>query len=186
MLAAERSVAPDEPVIAHFDEFGTLSGTVLRPLAGGFAMAIDANDEERDRLAAKLEWIERKQLNRVADQRRHGRRVPRNVRSTLLLADGSITPCRVIDLSCSGTAVNTDIVVPIGTPLAIGRIVGRVVRHFENGIAVQFIEPQDDRTIDRLLLAPQAGPSGLSLDGVVVSVGNCGGAIERVASYAMP
>jgi hypothetical protein len=68
----------------------------------------------------------------------------------------------------------------IGTPLAIGKVVGRVVRQFDDGFAVQFIEPQDDRTLDRLLLAPPASPAGLSLGDIVVNIGDSANSIDRV------
>jgi hypothetical protein len=40
----------------------------------------------------------------------------------------------------------------IGTPLAVGACVGRVVRIFPTGFAVKFVERQNQRDLDGLIL----------------------------------
>jgi hypothetical protein len=55
--------------------------------------------------------------------------------------------CFVIDMSASGAAVSSDEIPNIGTPLAVGKVVGQVIRHFEDGFAIRFNETQ---TLDRL------------------------------------
>jgi hypothetical protein len=47
-----------ERVFAQIDHLGKLEGAVVRPLERGFVMNIVASEEERDRLAAKIEWLE--------------------------------------------------------------------------------------------------------------------------------
>jgi hypothetical protein len=71
--------------------------------------------------------------------------------TTLALADGSIHSCRVIDVSPSGVAVSSDIQPPVGTPLAIGGCVGRVIRAFQNGFAVKFVETHKLADLIRLI-----------------------------------
>jgi hypothetical protein len=44
-------------------------------------------------------------------------------------------------MSVSGAAVSADIIPEMGMPLAVGTVVGRVVRQFAGGFAIQFIEP---------------------------------------------
>ena len=48
--------------------------------------------------------------------------------------------CAIIDQSTSSVEVSAAIVPPIGTPLAIGRLPGRVARHFAGGLSDQFLE----------------------------------------------
>jgi hypothetical protein len=55
-------------------------------------------------------------------------------------------------MSISGAAVSADISPAIGTPLAVGKIVGRVVRHFVGGFAVQFVELQDLETLEQRII----------------------------------
>ena len=55
--------------------------------------------------------------------------------------------------SCSptGAAVSSDLIPEIGTPVAVGKIVGRVVRKFKDGFAVHFTEKQDPESVERLI-----------------------------------
>ena len=50
--------------------------------------------------------------------------------------------CRVIDLSASGAAIKTDQRPEIGALVTIGKTTGRVVRHLEDGFAVEFTRLQ--------------------------------------------
>src|SRR5262249_61676867 len=101
-----------------------------------FVMPTAATPQTRDRLAAKLEWLERqKDAPELTDSRRHARVVPKNPMATILLADGSITSCLVIDFSDCGVAVSADLYPELGTPLAVGKMVGRAVRRFAEGFA---------------------------------------------------
>ena len=80
--------------------------------------------------------------------------MPREPRSAIVMATGTVLPCLVIDISASGAAVSADIDPPLGEPLAIGKVVGRVVRKLEVGFAVQFASPQDQQDVEEMLRAP--------------------------------
>jgi hypothetical protein len=54
-------------------------------------------------------------------------------------------------MSVSGIAVSADVQPQIGTPLAVGACIGRVVRPLPNGFAVKFVEPQNREDLDRLI-----------------------------------
>jgi hypothetical protein len=136
------------------EEFGPLQGTVGRPTSQGFAMKINATDEERARLADKIAWHEKLQKNETVDNRKHKRIVPSNPLSSLILADGSQLRCFVIDMSVSGVAVSADIMPELRMPLAVGKVVGRVVRHVPGGFAVEFVEKQDTRSLERMIIQP--------------------------------
>ena len=69
--------------------------------------------------------------------------IPENPHSILTLADGATHGCFVVDMSILGAAVSSGLQPRIGTPLAIGACVGRVIRIFETGFAVKFLERQD-------------------------------------------
>ena len=80
--------------------------------------------------------------------------IPAQPRSTLTLADGAILECTIIDVSVTGAAVAAPLQPEIGTPLAIGACVGRVVRVFPDGFAVHFIEKQKQYDLVRLISRP--------------------------------
>jgi hypothetical protein len=152
LLAAPVNGPPGERVIAHFDRFGQLDGQITRVLSRGFVMSIAASEDERARLAVKLAWLEDHKNHDVNEARQHERIVPRDPYSILTLADGRTLTCLVIDMSASGVAVSADIVPPVDTPLAVGKVIGRVRRHFTEGFAVEFLEIQNlDMLPHRLL-----------------------------------
>jgi hypothetical protein len=137
------------------EEFGPLEGTVSRSTGFGFAMKIKATDEERAKLADKIAWHEKFQRKQTVDNRKHKRIVPGNPLSSLLLHDGTSLRCFVIDYSISGVAVSADIMPELKMPLAVGKVVGRVVRHLPGGgFAVKFVEAQDLRLLERMLIQP--------------------------------
>jgi len=141
-----------ERVTAHIDHLGKFEGSVIRTLERGFVMSISVDDDERDKLAAKIEWVENHKNHDVTDKRAHRRIVPANPYSRLILADGSTETCLVLDVSISGAAVSANTVPKIGTVLAIGTVVGRVVRHFDGGFAVQFIQRQDREIVEATVI----------------------------------
>ena len=152
MLATPVCGPIGERVIAYFEEFGKIQGSVTRVLDGGFVMRIAANSDERSRLLRKLIWLEQNKNYDVPDVRIHKRIVPQDPISTLIFPDGSMLGCFVIDMSASGVAVSADVIPEIGTVLAVGKVAGKVVRHFTEGFAVQFKYPQSTSNIEQLVI----------------------------------
>lgn len=132
----------DERVIAYVDHVGRLEGVITRQLDNGFAMSIAATPRKRDKLAAQLTWLANRELLGTIDDRRHGRLQPRNPAGRLTLPNGNNLSVRVIDVSQSGCAIATDQRPEIGTAVTIGKTPGRVVRHLEDGFAIEFMRLQ--------------------------------------------
>jgi hypothetical protein len=142
-----------ERVISYFGEFGQLDGWVTDTVAGGFLLDLAVSQAKRATLADKLNWLDRQQRNPdVRDARAQSRIVPHNPHSTLVFADGTTSGCFVIDMSVSGAAVSADRQPELGTPLAVGAAVGRVVRHFREGFAVKFVNAQDENRLEDLII----------------------------------
>lgn len=139
-------------VVAHFDELGVLRGKISRPLGFGFGVALKMGKADHERLAAQVLWFEKQKNFEVSDQRRHRRIFPRNPQSTLVLADGTAIDCFVINMSASGAAISADLVVEIGMPLALGTVVGRVIRLLDPGFAIEFIEPIEIANLEQRLI----------------------------------
>jgi hypothetical protein len=133
-----------ERVIAYVDHLGRLEGKITRQFEGGFAMSIGATPRKRDKLAAQLTWLANRQILNLPEDRRHGRIIPRNPMARLILPNGTNVACRVIDMSLSGAAVAIPPaqLPPVGTLVTIGKTAGRVVRHIEDGFAVEFTRMQ--------------------------------------------
>jgi PilZ domain-containing protein len=136
--------APGERVIAYVDHLGRLEGKIARNIDNGFAMTISASARKRDKLAAQLTWLANRHILNLPEDRRHGRFTPRNPLARLILPNGNNVACRVIDLSQSGAAIAIapDLRPAVGSVVTIGKTQGRVVRHIEDGFAVEFTRLQ--------------------------------------------
>jgi hypothetical protein len=135
---------PGERVIAYVDHLGRLEGKIARLIDNGFAMSISATVRKRDKLAAQLTWLANRQILNLPEDRRHGRFVPKNPLARLILPNGNNIGCRVIDLSQSGAAVSLapDLRPAVGAMVTLGKAQGRVVRHIEDGFAIEFTRLQ--------------------------------------------
>ncbi len=148
LLRADRAGELGERIIAYIDHIGRIEGVVTRVTDDGFAMTIVASERKKDKLAAQLTWLANKHELDLPEDRRHDRMSPRNPISVLRLADGRQYQCRIVDLSLSGAAVEIDVRPALGTPVTLGTMRGRVVRHFEDGIAVEFAAVQRVDTLE--------------------------------------
>jgi hypothetical protein len=141
-LVAPVAGQPGDRVIAYVDHLGRLEGHIARILENGFAMSISATTRKRDKLAAQLTWLANRHILALPEDRRHGRIVPRNPFARLVLPNGINVSVRIIDVSQSGAGIATDQRPPIGTLVTLGKIPGRVVRHLEEGFAIEFTRLQ--------------------------------------------
>ena len=145
---SERSGIPGEKVIAYIDHIGRVEGVITRTLPDGFAMTVIASERKRDKLAAQLTWLANKHELDLPEDRRHERVAPRNPISVLQLTDGRQYPCRIIDLSLSGAAIEIEVKPAIGVQVTLGTMRGQIVRHFEDGVAIEFAVIQRPDSLD--------------------------------------
>jgi PilZ domain len=131
-----------ERIIAYVDHLGRLEGHVARTFQNGFAMTISATARKRDKLAAQLTWLANRQILGLPEDRRHGRITPRNPTGRLIMPNGVNLTCRIIDVSQSGAGIATDQRPAIGALVTLGKVQGRVVRHLEDGFAIEFTRLQ--------------------------------------------
>jgi hypothetical protein len=132
-----------ERIIAYLDHLGRIEGKLIKQVDGGFLMDIDATPRKRDKMAAQLTWLANKDILNLPEDRRHERVVPDLRHSTVVLDDGRRYNCKIIDISLSGAAIELDVRPAMGTPITLGRMRARVVRHFQNGVAVEFAAAQE-------------------------------------------
>jgi hypothetical protein len=125
-------------IVLHADGFDEMPAAVVRTTPHGVGICFDCTPEARERLAAKIMAYvggdRRGQPRTLRDEHLEAATYHRFTRS-----DGSAVDFEVIDLSLSGAALATEIKPPVGEVITIGKSRGRVARHFENGIAVEFV-----------------------------------------------
>lgn len=142
---------------SYFGAFGEFEGSISDTMHGSFLLELEMTRAQRERMSEKLTWLEKKQGDpTLPDERGNTRSVPRTSHSTLTLADGSIHACVVIDMSVS---VSAELEPPIGTPLAVGACVGRVVRIFPGGFAIKFVERRNLDDLNRLIVRAEPRPA---------------------------
>jgi hypothetical protein len=142
-----------DSISSYFGDFGKLEGRITDTLAGSFLLELDMTGDMRRRMADQLSWLEKKLKDpSLRDERKHARIVPSSPHSTLTFGDGATRSCFVIDMSISGAAISADVQPEIGTPLAVGSAVGRVVRHRQDGFAVSFVDQQRFEELERRII----------------------------------
>src|SRR3990170_4085783 len=98
---------------------------VINMSAGGMAMLAPVTCQDGERIVARINS------------------------SKLILPNGDVHNCRVIDVSLSGASIACAVKPPMGTVVILGRMRGRVVRHHDQGVALQFVELQDPDSLAR-------------------------------------
>jgi hypothetical protein len=110
-------------------------------------MSVAASARKRDKLAAQLTWLATRHVLGMPEDRRHDRLEPRNATTVLVIEDQEVM-CRVLDVSLSGAAVAVEARPPIGSMVTVGRTAARVVRHIDNGLAVEFTRQQNREELE--------------------------------------
>jgi hypothetical protein len=137
-LVAPMSGVIGERVVVYLDQVGRVEGAIVRLLPNGFAIAFSATMRKRDKLASQLTWLANRQVLGMPEDRRHERLQPRNPRTIITLDNGVQSVARLIDVSTSGAGVSTDLKLALGQRIVVGRLPAKVVRLFDNGVAVEF------------------------------------------------
>jgi hypothetical protein len=145
---------------SYFGAFGAFEGSISDTMHGSFLLELEMTRAQRERMSEQPIWLEKKQGDpTLPDERGDARSVPRTSHSTLTLADGSIHGCFIIDISVSGAAVSAELEPAIGTPLAVGACVGRVVRILPGGFAIKFVEKRNLDDLNRLIVRAEPRPA---------------------------
>lgn len=132
-----------EKLIVYLIHLGGLEGEVVRRFKGGFAMSITATQRKREKLAAQIFRLSQQGVIPESEERQHPR-IPVNEIRTLLLSDGTTIECPILDVSRSGASVASPVRPPVGAHVVLGTEPATVVRHHDQGFAVEFINVRLD------------------------------------------
>ncbi|TFF27908.1 PilZ domain-containing protein [Jiella endophytica] len=139
-----------ERIIFYVDHIGRLEGNVARAYPGGFAVDLVNSERKREKLAAQLTWFANRGELDLPEDRRHQRLMPKDPRVEIVLDDGRRYTVKIIDLSLSGAAVQCTVRPALNSRVALGAMQGRVVRHLEDGFAIEFAAVQTEDALQRL------------------------------------
>ena len=138
-LNAKAQVSRGSTVVAYVDHFGRLQGQVVRTTSTGFAVTLHVPPPKRERLSSVLTWLAARGPEGTPDDRCHERIVPRNAATSLELVNRRSYTARIVDFSRSGAAVMLHPLPKLDARVVVGRTTGRVVRHFQGGVGVEFL-----------------------------------------------
>ncbi len=125
-------------VVLYVDNFGRFEGNVARRDDGGFGIAFICTPAKRERTAEQLTLFLNKALSDESVLRRHERTGKKGF-AKFTRADGQIVSGEVMDISVGGVSLRTAVKPPIGEFVLIAQIAGRVARHHDYGIGIEFI-----------------------------------------------
>lgn len=129
----------DQQVICYFDDVGRVVANVVRVSDDGFAVRFHTSPHKRDKLADRLTWL----LNRDAlglDEDRRTERYRASGEAILTLSGGRMLQCTVTDISLTGAAFEAAGKPPfVGEQVAVGNLIGEVVRVSGDKFAVRYI-----------------------------------------------
>ncbi|PLX34866.1 MAG: pilus assembly protein PilZ [Hyphomicrobiales bacterium] len=125
-------------IVVYIDVMGRFDGTVARLFESGMALTLQLSPLKQDRIADKLTWLTNKDTISTLEDRRHERKQPEENTSHITLPDGRSYECQIMDISISGAALTAPVCPDINTYITLGKMSGKVVRHLDNGFAVEF------------------------------------------------
>jgi hypothetical protein len=125
-------------IILYVEKLGRFEGAVARPNPQGFVVRFSSTPLKRERTAEQLTLLMNKSLLDESDLRRH-ERVPTKALTRFTRSDGSMVDCEVVDLSTSGISLKTPVKPAVGEFVLIGKMAGRVVRHHDEGVGIEFV-----------------------------------------------
>jgi hypothetical protein len=137
-IACEMLPEPGTQVILYVDGFGRFEGHVMRMDDSSFGVLFSCTALKRERTAEQLTLFLNKDMVDETVMRRHERTNQKGF-AKFTRADGQIVQCEVMDISSSGVSLKTDIRPTIGEFILIAQMAGRVARHHEQGIGIEFV-----------------------------------------------
>ncbi len=137
-IACELSPSEGTQRLRYVDGFGRFEGQVTRLDDGNFGVHFSCTASKRERTAEQLTLFLNKALVDDTILRRHERTNHKGF-AKFTRADGQIVHCEVMDISASGVSVKTDVRPAIGEFVLIAQMAGRVARHHEQGIGIEFV-----------------------------------------------
>ncbi len=148
-LLAPVTCEEGERIVAYIQQVGRIEGAVVRLIEGGFVLGIQASPTKRERIVNLLTWLINQSSLGLHDERKHERAAPRIATSKIILPNGDVHSCRILDVSLSGASIACAIKPPLDRVIVVGRTRGRVVRHHNQGVGIKFNELQDPDSIAR-------------------------------------
>ena len=137
-IECDLALDADTQVVLYIDGFGRLEGSIVRATDASFGLRFNCTAAKRERIAEQMILLMNSKLLDESELRRHDRTPTKGI-ARFTRADGQLVACEVLDLSVSGVSLKTNMRPPIGEFVLIGQMAGRIARHHEQGIGIEFV-----------------------------------------------
>ncbi len=145
LIECESGCPAELPLVLYVEHFGRFEGTIVHRSSTLFGMKFSVGEAKRGRLREMLASYAEHGTSGLLSLRKYPR-FKSDGSVTLVRESGRIIACDVLDISPDGVSLRTADFPPIGELVRVGKSCGRVVRHHDEGIALQFIrEPSETR-----------------------------------------
>lgn len=138
-IAVDTPIKPQSAstVVVYVDSIGRAEGTVVRVDSRGFALSLHTTPHKREKLVEQLTALSNPEVLDGRELRRHERQEMEGS-AALRLPSGETVACRILDLSISGVSLEIGARPDIGSEVLVGKMRGRIARHHDRGIAIEF------------------------------------------------
>lgn len=123
-------------VTLYVARIGSVDAEVLEAVHGTLRLRFSVDDARRGQISQLLDAMVQDGLARPGRTRRKPRLATTGLH--FIRADGQTVACDALDLSFQGISLRVPVRPPVGEHVTIGGCQGRVVRHHDQGIVVQF------------------------------------------------
>lgn len=141
-LICDCGLQPGSKIVLYVTALGRFEGQIVMHKAGHVSIHFEHSERMQKKIAEKIFLF----LEGGSDDEARLRTAPR-VREvsmrTFTRRDGGVVDCDVADISLTGASLKTDVRPPIGEIIHIGRSTGRIVRHHDEGIAIEFLDADE-------------------------------------------
>lgn len=132
-------------IVAHLNGGARLEGNVIRLFDGGFAISLVLSEHKRKRLAETLERerARGRAMDKLSVERRIATRVAGMTQSVICETAERRFPGRIVDMSLTGVAIETDETLRMDEYVLIGKMRGSVVRCDGNRYGIRLAGAED-------------------------------------------
>lgn len=133
-------VAPGDRIVLHLEGGSRFEGVVARLFDGGFGVEFGMHESKRQRLISALDAIgeDAEGMTALPLKQRVANRVGGFRGKAVCRTEKGDIECRLVDMSLSGAAIQTDAVLNVGDPVCLGQTKGRIVRRDGEVYGIQF------------------------------------------------
>jgi PilZ domain-containing protein len=129
--------------VLYVTGFGRFEGRVVLHESGVLRLAFTIGESKQNRLKHMLALFVAEGITGITESRKH-KREPAIGSGFIVRADGNHLKCDVLDVSLDGVSLRTRARPAVGEIVNLGRSWGKVIRHHEEGVAIQFVQMVPD------------------------------------------